>query len=589
MQPTADPAGRAAVPAAPGDRRRPAAVVAVAWPPLVTVAGHRRRAGRRLAERMDLRVSEVVSDWALRDSGATGRSGLPRPAAVGSCVIVLAGLVGYLAVRRRALLPLARVAVALALLASSSTASRAAGPHGARFPGRPSSTRRRSLPVRARRQRGPHVGRSPAGRRSSRAARAGAAHVLVAQRAGGPLVTGLAMVALDFHWITDAVVGRASACCSWAWFMHWTPSLCHAGSCQSRPADRVAARRRACGVGGTPRAAARPRLSCCPRAPRRPAPARPHRCQITDPRLAELSGLVGVGDQMLAINDGGDRAEGLRARRRLPGRRRHIGRRRPVRPGGHGAGRRRHHLAGRHRGQRADRTTVALIGLRPDGSEHALPADLPRRCARRRGAAAGAGRDAVHRHQGDAGRQRVYRPAARWSTARRSPMAGRSASASRSPAPPAARRAGRAAAGDRRSGLARTAADRAADLHRRLRLAARRLRRRRRAGRRAGADPAAGLAAGRGHHVRREQPDRSSASEGLPGAVTVVPLPAATWPPAAARGRCGAATAGRSARSMRRSPPASSPPWWPTAWCGSAASSGAVGRNPPWTAHPRRR
>ena len=29
-------------------------------------------------------------------------------------------------------------------------------------------------------------------------------------------------------------------------------------------------------------------------------------CQITDPRLAELSGLVAVGDQLVAINDGGD-------------------------------------------------------------------------------------------------------------------------------------------------------------------------------------------------------------------------------------------------------------------------------------------
>ncbi len=31
------------------------------------------------------------------------------------------------------------------------------------------------------------------------------------------------------------------------------------------------------------------------------------RCQVTDPRLAELSGLVDVGDRMLAVPDGGDR------------------------------------------------------------------------------------------------------------------------------------------------------------------------------------------------------------------------------------------------------------------------------------------
>jgi hypothetical protein len=29
-------------------------------------------------------------------------------------------------------------------------------------------------------------------------------------------------------------------------------------------------------------------------------------CQITDPRLAELSGLVAVGDRVLAMSDGGD-------------------------------------------------------------------------------------------------------------------------------------------------------------------------------------------------------------------------------------------------------------------------------------------
>ncbi|NEK57178.1 hypothetical protein GCU56_04730 [Geodermatophilus sabuli] len=39
-------------------------------------------------------------------------------------------------------------------------------------------------------------------------------------------------------------------------------------------------------------------------------PAAPStRCQLTDPRLPELSGLVAVGDQMLAINDGGDRID----------------------------------------------------------------------------------------------------------------------------------------------------------------------------------------------------------------------------------------------------------------------------------------
>ncbi|MGY1834534.1 hypothetical protein ACI79P_05415 [Blastococcus sp. SYSU DS0510] len=40
--------------------------------------------------------------------------------------------------------------------------------------------------------------------------------------------------------------------------------------------------------------------------PAPPAPAPEVRCSITDPRLAELSGLVVVGEQMLALTDGGD-------------------------------------------------------------------------------------------------------------------------------------------------------------------------------------------------------------------------------------------------------------------------------------------
>ncbi|MGY1718905.1 hypothetical protein ACI8AG_07645 [Blastococcus sp. SYSU DS0552] len=40
-------------------------------------------------------------------------------------------------------------------------------------------------------------------------------------------------------------------------------------------------------------------------------PAPEVRCAITDPRLAELSGLVVVEEQMLALNDGGDRVEVL--------------------------------------------------------------------------------------------------------------------------------------------------------------------------------------------------------------------------------------------------------------------------------------
>jgi hypothetical protein len=41
-------------------------------------------------------------------------------------------------------------------------------------------------------------------------------------------------------------------------------------------------------------------------APVPPEAAPVTRCEISDPRLAELSGLVEVGDQLLAVNDGGD-------------------------------------------------------------------------------------------------------------------------------------------------------------------------------------------------------------------------------------------------------------------------------------------
>ena len=68
-------------------------------------------------EQMDLRVSEVISRWELRDSAAFpfvwvvtqlgGRVAI---------LVVLAVLVGYLAWRRRTWLPLVRVLIALGLL-----------------------------------------------------------------------------------------------------------------------------------------------------------------------------------------------------------------------------------------------------------------------------------------------------------------------------------------------------------------------------------------------------------------------------------------------------------------------------------------
>ncbi len=71
-------------------------------------------------ERLDLRVSAVVSDWNLVDSAA-----FPLVWAVNqvggraTILVVLAGLVGCLAWRRRTWLPLIRVLLALALLTAT--------------------------------------------------------------------------------------------------------------------------------------------------------------------------------------------------------------------------------------------------------------------------------------------------------------------------------------------------------------------------------------------------------------------------------------------------------------------------------------
>jgi hypothetical protein len=94
--------------------------------------------------------------------------------------------------------------------------------------------------------------------------------------------------------------------------MHW---CCHAGFVPEqaeRTPDRTGRRFRA----------VRPALcaplgvlfAVLPVAPAFAADAAPYgapstRCEITDPRLPELSGLVAAGDAMLAMNDGGDRVE----------------------------------------------------------------------------------------------------------------------------------------------------------------------------------------------------------------------------------------------------------------------------------------
>ena len=162
-------------------------------------------------ERLDLRVSEVVSDWGLADSAAYPLVWLvTQLGGRGTILAVLAVLVGYLAWRRRTWLPLVRVLVALAVLTIAVYAIKyGIGRTAPAFPGSfffhsdgasfPSGHVANAvlmwgvarwqaveygLPVRVQRT-------------------FWFLHTL------GPVATAVAMVSLDFHWVTDAIVGAA--------------------------------------------------------------------------------------------------------------------------------------------------------------------------------------------------------------------------------------------------------------------------------------------------------------------------------------------------------------------------------------------
>ncbi len=162
-------------------------------------------------ERLDLRISLVVGGWGLRDSGAypwvwavTQLGG--RVAILG----VLAILVGYLAWTRRTWLPFLRVLLALGTLTLGVYALKHAT--GRTAPGHPEEVFF-------------HLdGASfPSGHVANAVIMWGVARWLAVQydlpaqvqRAfwwlsfAGPVATGLSMVFLDFHWVTDAVVGGA--------------------------------------------------------------------------------------------------------------------------------------------------------------------------------------------------------------------------------------------------------------------------------------------------------------------------------------------------------------------------------------------
>jgi membrane-associated phospholipid phosphatase len=161
-------------------------------------------------ERVDLRVSELVSDWALSDSAAYPAVWLvTQLGGRGAILFVLAGLVGWLAWRGRTWVPLRRVLLAVVVLTVAVYAAKyATGRTAPAYPGSYFFVDGESY---------------PSGHVANAVLMWGVARWLAVEHGlppavqrtfwwlsvVGPVATGLSMVALDFHWVTDAVVGGA--------------------------------------------------------------------------------------------------------------------------------------------------------------------------------------------------------------------------------------------------------------------------------------------------------------------------------------------------------------------------------------------
>jgi membrane-associated phospholipid phosphatase len=163
------------------------------------------------SERFDVRVSGVVEDWGLADSAAYPLVWLvTQLGGRGTILVVLAGLVGYLGWTRRTLLPLVRVLVALVLLTGTVYAVKyGTGRTAPRFPGSYFFH---------------DDGASfPSGHVANAVLMWGVARWQAVEyglplrvqqifwwlAVVGPVLTGLSMISLNFHWVTDAVVGAA--------------------------------------------------------------------------------------------------------------------------------------------------------------------------------------------------------------------------------------------------------------------------------------------------------------------------------------------------------------------------------------------
>jgi membrane-associated phospholipid phosphatase len=208
---TADPRGEVSPQAAVraiGIGRPPWWLLALAAVVTVLVTVDLLTRGR--LEQLDLRASEVVSSWDLRHSAGYWPVWVfTQAGGRGFILVVLAALVGFLWWRRRTLLPLARLAVALVLLTAVVYAFK--WEMGRTAPAYPGSFFHRD-------------GSSfPSGHVANAVLMWGVARWQVVefglpaqvQRLAwalsllGPVATGAAMVALDFHWLTDAVAGAA--------------------------------------------------------------------------------------------------------------------------------------------------------------------------------------------------------------------------------------------------------------------------------------------------------------------------------------------------------------------------------------------
>jgi membrane-associated phospholipid phosphatase len=165
--------------------------------------------GGRLG-RLDLRVSDVVGGWNLRHGHAYPVLWLgTQLGGRGFILAVLAVLVGYLAWRRRVVRPLVRVLVALALLTGVIYGFKyGAGRTAPAYPGSFFHREGASYPS-------GHVANAVLmwGLARWQAAAYGLAagwqRLFRVLSLLGPVVAGVTMVVLNFHWVTDAVVGAA--------------------------------------------------------------------------------------------------------------------------------------------------------------------------------------------------------------------------------------------------------------------------------------------------------------------------------------------------------------------------------------------